>query len=584
MAQKKTSKASSGSKKYNKTPKSNSRFYSDIYRIIQWLTPYAKSTGYWFGIPVFLYLVIFFLMQPEYVLNFPQAFFLDKGDGLQNVWNIWWVDKSLVNDSTSPFFTDLLHWPHGISLVPQTMNIFNGLIAIPLMHIFQFSLVEAVNFAVVFAFVFSGVTMFWFIQKLHKTYWVSLIAGALFTFSSYHFAHAQGHLQLVSFEFIPLFLLAFWTLLEKMRYRYALFAASSLFLVLLCDYYYLFWCVILGGLWFLWSLAAKEIRITSQAVKVLGLFAAVAIALVGPLVYALVRLTRQDPLMGSHNANQFSLDPLSVIMPGGSWYWHGLTDWYTVSMEYFAETSVFFGFGLLTLLSIVFIKQYIRKDTTIPSWLNFWWVILIVFGVLALGPHLRTLGGRTLEQVSLPYALVEKLFPTLQISGMPSRWILIALIAAIIIGSYLLSRMNLSGQRGKVLLGLFILVSLIDLWPRPLPLTSTRYQAYVNFLKDRPWGAVVDNGALSGTEQLYNQTLHGKPISFGYVTRTPKSVEEKDFHIFAAIEQGHIDTLCKEHQIRYFTTPLKRPLATAAPVIYKDARTLIYDLKDSPKC
>ncbi|HMH69907.1 MAG TPA: hypothetical protein VK502_00765, partial [Candidatus Saccharimonadales bacterium] len=438
MTKKKTpSAARKKSTSEKKTPVTSSS--SPLKQMSERAKPYLTLFARWFLAPALLYLVLFFMMQPEYFLNFSQGFYLDDGDGFQNVWNIWWVDRALTDQATNPFFTNMLHWPHGISLVPQTMNIINGLIAIPLMHLFNFSLVEAVNFAVVFAFVFGGVTMFWFVQKLHRTYWVSLVAGALFTFSSYHFAHAQGHLQLVSFQFIPLFLLAFWTLVEKMRYRYAVLAAGSLFLVLLCDYYYLFWCVILGGLWFLWNLYTKKIRITPQVLKVMGVFAVLAGALVGPLILALVNLTKHDPLMGSHDATQFSLNPLSVFIPGGSWNWHGLTSWYTSHLEFFAETSVFFGFGLLAVLAVALFKKFVKKDATMPRWLNFWWIILIAFGALALGPHLRMF-SHTLEQVPRPYALLEVVFPTLQISGMPIRWILIALIAAIIIGSYMLSK------------------------------------------------------------------------------------------------------------------------------------------------
>ncbi len=370
---------------------------------------YLKIFGRWFLIPALLFMVMFFIMQPQYLGNFSTAFYLDNGDGLQNVWNIWWVNYAVGDHAMNPYFTTMLHWPYGISLVPQTMNIINGLMAIPLMHIFGFSLVQSVNFAVIFAFVFGGVTMFWFVQKLYKTYWVSLIAGGLFTFSSYHFAHAQGHLQLVSLEFIPLFLLAFWMLVEKVKYRYAFLAAGSLFLVLLCDYYYLFWCVLLGGLWLLWNLLTKKIRITVHVVKVMAVFAAIAGLLVGPLVYALVHLTKVDPLIGSHNAAQFSLDPVSIFLPGGSWFFHALTDWYAKHLEFFAETSVFFGFGLLVLVLVGFIRKFIKKDRTIPRWVNFWWIILISFGILALGPHLHIF-GRTIESIPLPYTLLEKLF------------------------------------------------------------------------------------------------------------------------------------------------------------------------------
>ncbi len=546
--------------------------------------PVVHKTWLWLVAPALIYATAFFAMQPHYLGNFSNGFYLDNGDGFQNVWNIWWVNHAIVEENTNPYFTNMLHWPHGTSLLPQTMNIINGLMAIPLVNLFGFSLVQAVNFFVIFSFVFGGITMFWFIQKLYGEYWVSILAGALFTFSSYHFAHAQGHLQLVSLEFIPLFLLAFWSLLEKVRYRYALLAAGALFLVLLSDYYYFFWSVIVAAMWLGWQTWKREFKLSKQNLRVLTMFGIAALALNGPIVFSLLRLNKHDPLLGSHDPTAFGLDPLSVIIPGGSWYWHTLTEWHTKHLAYFAEASVFFGFGLITLLIIAFIKRFIKKKHDALEQIGFWWVTLVVFGILALGPRLKTL-EQTLQIVPLPYAFLERIFPTLQISGMPIRWILISLLAAIVIGSGLLAHVDVRRRKGLIFVAIIVLVSLVDLWPRQLPLTPPTYQPYVYFLKQQPNGGVIDNGALSGSEQLYNQTLHHKPIAFGYVTRLPKSVDTKDFLIFAALEEKRYDHLCRDYEIRYVTLPSERPLKDIQyPIIYNDYRTIIYDLKNSPNC
>jgi hypothetical protein len=548
-----------------------------------WTTPGVRKAVIWLLGPALLYAALFFIMQPDYFGHFSSGFYLDNGDGFQNVWNVWWVNHAVVGEHINPYFTTMLHWPGGTSLLPQTMNIYNGIVGIPLMHVFGFSLVQTVNFAVVFSFVFGGVTMFWFIQKLFDKYWVSLFAGALFTFSSFHFAHAQGHLQLVSFEFIPLFMLAFWTLLEKMRYRFALMASGALFLVLLCDYYYFLWCGIVAGLWFVWQFWKKQVKFTKQTIRVLAVFAITTLILVGPLVFGLLQLNKHDPLTGGHDPAMFSLDPVSALTPGGSWYWHSVTDGYTKHLPYLAETSVFFGYGLLLLLPMAFVGQFIKKNDT-PAGLTFWWVILFAFGILALGPHL-TIARHTLDSVPLPYAGLAHLLPTLQISGMPIRWILISLFAGIVLASWALTKINMRSAGSRMFVAFIVIISLVDLWPRALPLTPPSFQPYVYFLKQQPYGAVIDNGAMTGSEQLYNQTLHGKPIAFGYVTRLPKSVDEKDFHIFAALEQHRYNELCSVYKIRYVTLPAERPLQDITfPVIYHDHATLIYDVKNSPSC
>ncbi len=545
---------------------------------------WVRRTVKYLLLPSLVYIVIFFIFQPQYLLNFSNGFYLDSGDGYQNVWNIWWVNEALVNMGTNPYFTSLLHWPHGTTLVPQTMNIFNGLVSIPLMNVFGMSLIQATNTMVVFSFFFSGVTMFWLVQKLYGNYAASLIAGGLFTFSTYHFAHAIGHLQLVSFEFIPLFIIAFITLTEKVRYRNAIFAALCLFLVMLCDYYYLFWSVIFGAMWFFWKLYTKELKINWQSVKVMLVFIVAAAILVLPLVYQLLSLNKHDPLLGFHDPRVFSLDPLAVFIPGGTWFLHELTSWHWTRLAFASETSIFFGYGLLTVLAIAFYRLVTRKRIAgQPRVLNFWWIVLFVFAALAMGPRLLVF-GHTFEDIRMPYALLERIFPTLQLSGVPVRWILVSLIAAIIIASYFLSRLDLKTHRGKILIGLFIAVSMIDLYPNQLPLTVPKNEPYVSQLKNLPKGAVIDNAAISSTEQLYHQTIHHKPIAFGYVTRLPKSVDTKDFLIFAALEEGRHADLCKVYKIRYVTTPDHRPLKTSFPLIYQDKEALIYDMKNSDNC
>lgn len=536
----------------------------------------------WFVLPALIYGAIFFITQPHYLTNFSNGFFLDKGDGYQNVWNIWWVEDSIVDNGQSPYFTTMVHWPHGSTLVPQTMNIFNGLIGIILQNVFRLNLIQTVNFVVVFSFVMSGITMLWFIQKLYKKYWVSIIAGALYTFSSFHFAHAVGHLQLVSFEWIPLFLLAFWNLIERVRYRDAIFAAFALFLVLTTDYYYLLWCIFLGAGWLGWCIYKKKIAVTKHMLRVFSLFAGLCLVLVGPLMYQLWNLSKGDQLLGNHDALAFSLDPITIFLPGGSWNWGELTSSYWEKLPYIPEVSVYFGLGLLTLLAVAF---FYRKRLKAPSWLWFWWGVLFVFGVLAMGPRLTTFGGKTLDSVPLPYAWLVRVMPSLKISGMPVRWMLVALIAAIVIGSFVLSKINLDKRTGQVLLGVFIVVTVIDLFPFRLPLSVPSKYPYVEFLKVQPRGAVIDDAAPSATEQLYNQTQHEQPMAFGYTTRIPRDVDEKNFHIFAALAEGRLQTICQVYKIRYITLPNSRPLSsTEFPIVYQDDQAIVYDMKNSENC
>jgi hypothetical protein len=177
--------------------------------------------------PLLVYCLVFTVFTFPVIKLFSSHFFADTRDGLQNVWNIWWVNKSVTELHQLPWHTHLLHYPYGISLLPQTLNPFNGFMAIPLLRIM--SLEQVYNLIVIFSFIVGGLTAFLLAYRFTAAYWPSIVAGFIFTFSNFHFAHAQGHLQLVSLEWIPLFVLLWYSLLETPRIWTGVGASAALF-------------------------------------------------------------------------------------------------------------------------------------------------------------------------------------------------------------------------------------------------------------------------------------------------------------------------------------------------------------------
>ncbi len=556
-------------------------------------TPAVRATCKWFIVPALIYLVFFFIFNPHWFTGFSNGFFLDSGDGFQNVWNIWWTDESLTQLHTNPYFTNFLQFPHGVPLITQTMNIFNGLVAIPLMSV-GLSLVQATNIMITFSFVMGGVTMFWLAYHLCRSYPIALLGGFLFTFSSYHFAHALGHLQLVSLEWIPLFILLWWLLMERWQYRLAIGAAIALFLVILCDYYYFFFSVMTAAIIFFYFLATKRFSLRDTKVwKVMATFVALCCALTGPFIVGLLLANpKHDPLQGAHPTDMFGLDILSPFIPGGQWIFSDLTAWHWKLLPgYISETSVYLGLVVIVGVIVAFLTLFKKtrakvKNIRMPKWINVWWIIFFTFAVCSLGRHLRFM-GKDAESVPLPYVALEKVFPPLEMSGMPIRMIIMVLLAGIIIACFVLLKLNLKTLKGKLIFGGIVLISIIEMYPKPLPLTIPEQPAYVYALKQLPLNqgsGIIDNAAVSSTWALFGQTEHEKPMAFGYTTRTPRSVEEKSFHIFAAIEQGRHNELCSTYKIRYMASRIL--YNNGFPIIYRDDTTpiYIYDLRTNEDC
>src|SRR6266849_4159890 len=87
--------------------------------------------------PAFFYFICFCLLTYPLIGQFSSHFFADKWDGLQNVWNLWWVNKAVTELHQSPWQTSYLHYPFGVSLVQHTLNPFNGLLGILLLKFLQ---------------------------------------------------------------------------------------------------------------------------------------------------------------------------------------------------------------------------------------------------------------------------------------------------------------------------------------------------------------------------------------------------------------------------------------------------------------
>jgi uncharacterized membrane protein len=186
--------------------------------------------------PAVAYLVIFFLLNPHLWSTVSTHYWFGGADGYQNIWNLWWVNHVLTESGGNPWFTNFLHHPAGTTLLGHTLNPFNGLLAIVLLPFL--SMVETYNAIVVFSFVAGGLTAFWLCRAMTGAYLGSIVGGAVFTFSSYHYMHADGHLQLTALQWLPLFVLCWIRFCEWPTVGRGVGAAVVGGLVMLCALYY----------------------------------------------------------------------------------------------------------------------------------------------------------------------------------------------------------------------------------------------------------------------------------------------------------------------------------------------------------
>ena len=527
-------------------------------------------------IPLIFYLVCFYLLTFPQLHQFSTRYFTDEGDGLGNIWNLWWTNKAITELHQSPWHTTFLYYPYGTSLLSHTLNPFNGMLAIILLRLM--SQVQAHNVIVIFTFVVGGVTAFVLAREFTRSFAACLLAGFIFTFSEYHFSHAQGgHLNLLSMEWVPLFVLCWYRLITRPRVITGVSAAGVLFLVLLCDYYYFLYCVLIGALIFTWHWIKSRdwlFFLRSKYPHALGSFLLVTLATSGPLVISLLMLLVRDPPSGAHDPADFSLDLLGLFIPGRQWRFSELTSFYWSGLNEANEQSVHLGFAVFVMLVYVWIR---RKK--LHEHVELWFLVFIVFVLLALGPSLH-IAGHEIHFPLMPYTAVVKLIPGMSLGGMPVRMVSMAILAASIIAAVGFAELLNRKRSSAVFVAIILMVLVFEYLPGPIPARENPWPQFVKELKKLPEGAVYD-ARDTKFHALYYQTVHQKPMAYGYIARVSGSVDAKSQELRRAFEMGDYERLSREYGFRYLVLPgnMNRVAALGSP-LFHDMDAQIYDLSD----
>jgi hypothetical protein len=514
----------------------------------------------------------------------------DGFDGWQNVWNLWWMREAWLVRHQTAYFSDMIHFPTGSDLRFQTMAPFNGLTFLNIQT--STGLLPAYNAAVIFSFVVGGYgayllalyalgpTFNWIFRTGHgseptsaygtanKSYWVWLLhgsaflAGAIYAFAPYHFAHLLGHLQLIVLQWIPFYFLYLLRGLDRTRRGTSTLTAdtlrSALFLILvgLCDWYYAMYCLFFTVLIAIVELLRRRLswRQIGLMVGTGALFALILAPLLIPMAmgagqatWSNTSLNRSYEEILTLSADLYAFFTPQVFHPvWGPWALARSAAFTATPSEY----TVFAGYTVLLLAAIALMtirNHNSDKITPFPSqhdppWTRplFWISTAGIFTLLALGPVLKINGRSDLlpggGHIPLPYTLLYEAVPFIKLSRSVSRLDVIVMLSLGVAASFgslglagrLLGRSNrpqtspTSVHWGILSVPLVaLLVVLFEFLPVPYPMSSPDTPSWYQTLARDPAPKAVLNlpANFERPGYLLFQTTHGKPIAGGYVTR-----------------------------------------------------------------
>jgi hypothetical protein len=475
----------------------------------------------------------------------------DAFDGWQNLWNLWWMRKALLELHTHPYFTPELYHPSGVTLWFQTLNPFNGLVGLPVQ--LAGNLFWAYNAIVLFSFTLAGygaMLLARFVLQRSgavdgwRLWAAALAAGAIFTFSPFHFAHLLGHMQVFSLELAPFYLLYLLRALPTtpttaLRRRDALLAAFFLVLSGLCDWYLVLYLVLFSLLYVLYLLARQRISRHHIAALTLifGLFLLATAPLTLPMVAESLRYDFMRPPAGQ--IAELSADVLGFILPAGQ---HPLWGQWTARLRTAlpaspSENTLYLGLVPVLLSAYGLWRRRLR--------LGFWAIAALLFAVFALGPVLH-IGGRVISlpdgrPLPLPYALLLRL-PFLDIARTVARYALIVTLCLGLLAGGGLYTLLLAHPR-RWLPALSIGLILFEYAPLPYPISLPDTPAWYHTLAaDERAGAVLNLPMTwDRPNYLLFQTVHGKRLTAGYISRSdPRTLVER-IPILSDLRRGRPD-------------------------------------------
>jgi len=451
-------------------------------------------------------------------------------DTFQNLWNFWWVKKSLLQLHTSPYFTDYLFYPTGTSLAFQTFSPYNSLLAIPLQGIGN--RIVAYNFLFFSSFILAALGGYLLTFHFVRNRFAAFLAGFVFAFSPYHFSRAM-HVNMFSIQWIPFYCLFLFRLREKPSWTNAAGAGIFLALSAMCDWHYLIYLFLVTLIYLLYYSATVPRDILSPRFWLSLCFSSILfLILISPFAY---------PLFSEMRGGGESYLYMSV---GGE---PDLLGFQAVK-GYFFFWPVLLGYAtlLLSLYAVLLIRE---RDV------RFWGLVAAFAFVMTLGTHLSVL-GKDFPGTPLPFALLQKL-PMLRAIHIPYRFLVIIMLSLSILSGFAVhtitekTRTNKSGRgnRGVVLSCLILFIIGFEYLAIPRPTyTADIPPFFERMAREEGDFAVVSLPFRDRGWDLYYQTLHEKKISWAYVSRRDPAALEflsgtPPFHLFLAPDRIQTETI-----------------------------------------
>ncbi len=172
------------------------------------------------------------------------------GDASVSLWNIWHF-RDAVTHGVNPFWTDFQYWPNGGNLVMHQYTLFQDVFAYPLVPLV--GVIAAYNIHMLVCLALAGDLLFLMARDFGVSDGAAFVAGAALAFNPFIGAVIDSG-DGICYQVMWPSVLFFWMLARAMRdgrLRDCLVAALALTAQWAYSYYYVLYCVLMAGVFYL---------------------------------------------------------------------------------------------------------------------------------------------------------------------------------------------------------------------------------------------------------------------------------------------------------------------------------------------
>jgi len=438
----------------------------------------------------------------------------DNIDVWLNMWANWWTRKALREGLPFYHTTDILY-PHGAPLYFHSFSHTNTALWLLLEPLI--GSLAAHNAGVLVGFTLLGFGIYLVVHELTGQSGAGFVAGLAATFAPYH-VWESVHPNIFSTQYIPLLLWAFITLFRRPTWRRGLLVGLFFALNVFTSWHQPIYAAVVIGPYLAWSFFARRGRWGKALWRALLVAALVAVVLVGPVAFPLLR----EQLGAGYAEAEVGVEPvlgtdlLALVTPS---FLHPL--WGDAVRPFYdrfpaPNRPAFVGYVVLALALLGLYRCLRREHRREWGWLP---IATLLSLVLALGARLYVNGDLILP--NLPWYN-----PIIGFIRTPVRLNLMLGQCLAILAGFTVARLSSIAHRSLIHCSLFIVLILFEFLACPFPTTPAYVPPFYLQLAQEP-----DDFAIVAAPQdrqtdkfyMYWQTVHEQPLVNGHVSRPPAS-------------------------------------------------------------